>query len=184
MKKTLVVIITVLTLFLTSCNFLIPKNSSNNNNNNNNTNNTNTKGTTVSVQDDLIDYINNGLSPIASLEQQAIDAYQSVSGENYKDDQTMYDAMTKTVIPNYEEFQKKLEALSPQTKEVQDLHAIYINGVNSQMEGFKMVIEALEKSDASIIEQANVKLQAGKAGIDNFKSTMDSMAKQYDVTIK
>lgn len=176
MKLKLIAIITVLALLLTSCNFTFTKKTSGGDSGSK-------TNSTKSVQDDLIAYINEGLMPIADLEKQAVESYQSVSGQNYTDDNTMYEAMTKTVVPNYQQFRDKLVALAPQTKEVKEIHEVYINGVNSQLEGFKMVVEAIEKQDAGIIEQANVKLDAGKAGIDDFKSRINKLAEEYDVTI-
>jgi hypothetical protein len=136
------------------------------------------------VQKDLINYYNNGLAQIGTEEGEAISAYQGATGSNYKDDATLYDVMKNTVVPKYEAFKKKLEALQPKTDEVKELHKIYLDGVDKQYKGFLLVIEALEKQDANIIDQANNILNEGGQIIGNFNTQLDEMLKKHDVVIK
>ena len=49
------------------------------------------------VQKDLINYINNELPKVSTLESEAIAAYESISGDNYSTDSAMYYTIRQTV---------------------------------------------------------------------------------------
>ena len=50
------------------------------------------------VQEDLLDYINNKLTPLVETEEQIINRYDSVIGENYTSDEVTYKVLTEEVI--------------------------------------------------------------------------------------
>ena len=52
-----------------------------------------------SVQQDLLNYINVELTKVTPLETEAMEYYESVTGENYKDDLTTYNVLKDKVIP-------------------------------------------------------------------------------------
>ena len=91
------------------------------------------------VQKDLLNYVNTELPKVASLETEAVDAYASVSGENYSTDSAMYYTIKQTVLPKYEEFNTKLNTIQPSTPEVKAMHQEYINAAGDQMEAFKLI---------------------------------------------
>ena len=97
---------------------------------------------------DLTNYLNQGVLNIAELEEKSLARYASVTGTNYKNDQTAYEALRDYVIPLYKRFIRGLRALQPETEEVRDLNRIYIDGAESLLEGFKLVMLAIEKQDS------------------------------------
>lgn len=72
------------------------------------------------VQDDLLNYINKEIEVVADLENKAVSKYESVTGVNYTNDQTLYDALLDEIIPTYQDFLKKLEDISIETDEVKN----------------------------------------------------------------
>jgi hypothetical protein len=137
-----------------------------------------------SVQDDIMNYVNKETTEAAELEGKAIAAYEGVSGANYQDDQIMYDALVNEVIPNYTEFIEELEAVKIETDELKEIHEIYLNGADLQLQGFVKVVEALEKQDASIVEEANQLLNEGKSMIEDYQKKLDTLAKDHDVELE
>jgi hypothetical protein len=136
------------------------------------------------VQDDILNYVNDELSTARDLEVQAITSYEGVSGANYQDDQTMYDALVNKVIPNYTEFIKELESVTIETEELEEIHALYIAGAKLQYDGFLIVVEALEKQDANLIEEANKLLNEGRETINDYNAKMKELAKEHDVKLE
>jgi hypothetical protein len=116
------------------------------------------------IKDDLLAYINTELPKVAAYEADAIAAYESVSGNNYTDDYTMYDTLTETVIPSYRELVSGIEAITLRlkTKEVRGLNEKYIEAADSQMNGFIILMNALETQDGSLIVQFNERLDKGR----------------------
>lgn len=137
-----------------------------------------------SVQDDIMNYVNEETTAAAELESKAIAAYEGVSGANYQDDQIMYDALVNDVIPNYTEFIDELEAVKIETDELKEIHEIYLKGADLQHQGFVKVVEALEKQDASIVEEANQLLNEGKQLIEDYQKKLDALAKDHDVELE
>ena len=76
---------------------------------------------------DLANYVNHGVLRIAELEQKSLERYASVTGENYKSDREVYDALKDRVIPLYTRFTHELRKIRPETDEVKkpslDLHS-------------------------------------------------------------
>jgi hypothetical protein len=135
------------------------------------------------VQDEILTYVNEDTADAKELEGKAISAYESVSGENYSDDQTMYDALLNDVIPTYTEFIKELESVSIEEEELKEIHEIYIEGANLQLQGFNKIVEALEAQDASIIDEANEILADGRNSIQDYQAKLEEFAKEHDVEI-
>jgi hypothetical protein len=136
------------------------------------------------VQKDLLNYINVEMPKVAGLEGTAIDAYASVSGENYQNDSIMYTVISETVIPNYQEFYNTLTAIKPATDEVANLHKEYVRAAADQMEAFKLIIEALEKQDVDIINRANADLDEARALIKLWRTDLDSACVKNNVVFQ
>ncbi|WP_066249892.1 hypothetical protein [Neobacillus drentensis] len=136
------------------------------------------------VQDDLLNYVNKEMKEVGKLESTAVSAYEGVSGTNYQDDQTMYDALMKDVIPNYSEFVKELESVKIKTDEVREIHEIYIEGANIQMNAFAKIKQALENQDADLIQEANDMLADARSHIREYQTKLNKLAKEHDVDIK
>lgn len=136
------------------------------------------------VQEDLINYINVEMDKVADLESTAIEAYASVSGENYQSDSLMYVVISETVVPNYEEFYNTLAGIKPTTDEVATLHQEYVQAAADQLEAFKLILEAIEKQDASIIDQANEDLDEARALLRLWRTDLDSACAKHNVVFE
>lgn len=136
------------------------------------------------VQQDLLTYVNDGITQISALESEAIEAYASVSGPNYDSDSVMYAVIQTTVIPKYEEFYSKLKAIQPSTAEVKKMHEEYITAAADQLEAFRLILEAIEKQDAAIIERANEDLDKARAMLNQWRKDLDEECKEHGVTIE
>ncbi|CAG9620167.1 hypothetical protein [Sutcliffiella rhizosphaerae] len=133
------------------------------------------------IKEDLMSYVNVELLEISSIEREAIDSYSSVSGENYTDDWTMYETMDTISIPTYESFVVKLESIRPQTKELREIHEIYIEGSNAQLQGFKMIRVALKLQSHDKVFEANELLDKGRTKIRQFQTELEDLMEAYNV---
>ncbi|MFI8577801.1 hypothetical protein ACIGEL_19100 [Rossellomorea aquimaris] len=135
------------------------------------------------VQDDLLNYINEEMKPLAVLEEEAIAEYDSVTGNNYVDDMTTYIHIEEFVVPMYRDFIEQLEAVNPETSEVQELHESYIEAVNIQNNAMLKLLAAIEQQDYDMVADANEMLAEGRAGIRSFKSELERLAEEHNVEI-
>jgi len=132
---------------------------------------------------DLLNYINNELPKVSQLESDAIDAYRSVSGNNYTGDSVMYFKVKDVVLPKYTEFNTKLQTIVPATEELKKIHGEYVEAAKDQLEAFNFIADALIKQNADEIQKANVDLEKGVALIDGWKKDMLELCKKHNVTI-
>ena len=136
---------------------------------------------TDKVATDLTNYVNQGVLNIAELEEKSLARYASETGSNYKDDQTTLEALRDYVIPLYRRFIRGLRALQPETQEVKELNRIYIDGADSLLEGFKLVMLAIEKQDASLIRPANEYLEKGRLENERWRNELVALAGKHGV---
>jgi len=99
---------------------------------------------------------------LAQDEADILKRWNSVSGANFVNDGYMYQALDTYIIDNYDQFVAKLEKIQPQTKQVQDLHALYVQGAKQQLEAFQMMKDGLEKKNKDIMNNAFKIMTAGR----------------------
>jgi hypothetical protein len=136
---------------------------------------------TDKVAMDLTNYLNQGVLNVAELEEKSLAHYASVTGSNYKNDQTTYEALRDYVIPLYRRFIRGLRALQPETQEVRDLNRIYIDGADSLLEGFKLILLAIETQDSSLIRPANEYLEKGRLENERWRKELIALAGKHGV---
>lgn len=136
---------------------------------------------TDKVAIDLTNYLNQGVLNIAELEQKSLAHYASVTGSRYKNDQTLYETLRDYVIPLYKRFIRGLRAIQPETEEVRDLNRIYIDGAESLLEGFKLLLIAIETQDGSLIRPANECIQKGRIENERWRKELIALAGKHDV---
>lgn len=133
------------------------------------------------VQEDLLNYVNEEMTDAFELEALAVGAYDQVSGINYTDDYTMYDTISLTVIPNYNEFIKELNQVKIETEELRDIHEIYIEAADIQFNAFVKILSALETQEIALVEEANSMLEEARSLIREYLDAIDTLAKEHDV---
>ncbi len=139
----------------------------------------------TNVQNELLRYINQDLADVAGLEKEALDAYASVTGENFTDDVAMYETMTNTVLPVYATMTSKLEVISASldTNEIEALNAIYIAAAKIQFNGFNMITEGVKKGDTNMVLLANKKLDRARRLISEWRIELQELCEQYGVKL-
>lgn len=135
------------------------------------------------VQEDLLTYVNKDMKPLASLEDKAIKDYESVTGSNYKDDDTTYNKLKDVIIPEYNDFVDKVEAIKVNDSDISKVHEEYIQAANEQQSAFVTILDALEKQDTGEIAQANDKLAKGRQGMRQYEQDLSKLAKDHNVTL-
>ncbi|MCM3568597.1 hypothetical protein [Neobacillus mesonae] len=136
------------------------------------------------IQDDLVNYINNEMKDAAEYEKTAVSAYESVTGANFVDDQTLYDTLMNDVIPNYNSLIKELDKAKIETDELREIHEIYIEGADIQYNAFAKIKQALEEQDANLIQEANEMLADARKHIREYQTKLEKLAKEHDVKLE
>lgn len=133
------------------------------------------------VQDDLLDYINNDTTEMNKLDAKVYDLYEKA--RNSEDDYSMYTILTNEVIPESQKLIDEAEGLVIETKEVKEVHEVYLDAINKQNQAFTLMLSALENQDYTVITQANEKLDEARKLMRDYESAIKELAKEYDVEI-
>ena len=135
------------------------------------------------VRKDLINYLNVEVGPLKALETEAVDAWNANTGNNYKDDPTLYSALNETIIPKFAEFTTKLEMIKPKTPEVQKIHDILLEAAKLRNEGFKICKEAIDKQDPDLMNTSNKKLASGEAKVQEYLTAAKELGEKHNVNV-
>ena len=133
------------------------------------------------VQIDLINYFNVEIEPLKALEAEVLDAWNANTGDNYKDDQTLYSALNETIIPKFGEFISKLEAIKPETPEVQKIHDILLEAARLENESFTICKEAIDKQDPDLMKTSTEKLASAEAKNQEYITASNELKKKHNV---
>ncbi|MED1467616.1 hypothetical protein [Bacillus salipaludis] len=136
------------------------------------------------VKGDLQNYVNKQTKPLAKKEKEVINLYESVTGANYTNDKTTYNTMVQEVIPKYRDYIAEVESIRPKTKEVRDIHEIYLKAVNLQNSAFIMIVSAIEEQDLNKINEANNKLTEARKLMREYQNALKELAKKHDLTFE
>ena len=130
---------------------------------------------------DIVTYVNQGIIAIAELEQRSLESYASVTGENATTDKRLFETLRDFIVPTYKRFVIGLKNIPVENQEVREVHAIYIKAAESTLEGFQTIMIGSENSDETVIRQGNKKLEEGRAGIDRWRSELDTLYNKHGV---
>jgi hypothetical protein len=136
------------------------------------------------VQDDLLDYVNEKMPALGKEEMKIVGKYEDVTGSNYKDDQTQYDALKVEIIPAYNEYIEDLESVKIETNELRKIHEDYIEAANIQASAFLTIVTALENQDSGLINEANQKLNTARKMMRDYQNDVEKLAKKHDVKLE
>lgn len=133
------------------------------------------------LQESFTTYVNEDLSRIGELEEEAIGTLNSVSGANYTDDPTFARALEEDIIPPYEEAIQLLKEIELESEEIRSLHETYIEGAELQLEAFHQALEALETQNMEMMEQSNEMLTKGSEKIGEYTTGMKELAEENNI---
>jgi hypothetical protein len=133
------------------------------------------------VQVDLMDYLNNKIAKISSIEGKAMAAYDSIRRD--VSTQASLDILANNVIPAYKNLTEEIRAIRPNTEELNIIHNLSIEGITLRYEAFKEMEIAVRNRNISQFHEANEKIKQGLAKIDQYKDALSASCRKHNVVI-
>lgn len=138
-------------------------------------------------QDELLDYLNgDARKEVTELEKKTKESYASVTGDNYKDDQTTLDELSKNTADLAKQTVEKATSLGKdlEGEKLKEVHQLYVDSLKDLQSGIDQFIQALESGDADKMTQVNESLD--KANEESKKTTeeLKKLAKELDVEVE
>ena len=87
--------------------------------------------------------------------------------------------MESQVIPAYERFSALADGIEPRTGPVRELHALYRRAATLRLQGFRMILLAIDTQDHDLVRQANRMLEEARQLIARWQERLDDMAGRY-----
>ncbi|HEY3306905.1 MAG TPA: hypothetical protein VGJ93_00475 [Desulfuromonadaceae bacterium] len=134
------------------------------------------------VKKDIISYSKTVIPIINNFDDVIGKKLDEVSKEK---DKNVFMKKTKgELLPILKDFREKVVAVKPASKELQDVHNLYVDMVNTTESGMKLLVESLEKQDHSIYKVAMDKINAGQDMENKYKSAFKELATKHGVVLE
>ena len=136
-------------------------------------------------QQELIDYINNGISELSALESSMLNSYNSVSTDNYTDDETMYNEIKNNTIVYARDLQSKAFEIAAgiKSEKVKDLHDLYIDFASGYFSAMGYLLTGLENSDREYVLKCNECITEANKAVSQFREDIVSLMEELNVEI-
>ncbi|MBT2645668.1 hypothetical protein J7E52_02845 [Bacillus sp. ISL-34] len=132
-------------------------------------------------QKEIVNFINKDIQEIVSYETEANQVLATVSGENYHNDEELYEVLANKVIPTYKKALSKAKSLVVEVEELKPLKAKIEEATGIYYEALMLEKEGLEKKDTELINQSNAKGQEYKNVITEYHVEMKNLAQEYNI---
>lgn len=134
------------------------------------------------VKDDLYTYLEQ-MEEIQALQQQAINEYNSYVNDSESDSQELYAALNDSIIPTYETYIEQLNAVAPETEEVQNVKAICVDGANKQLEALNKVLKAIEACDTNMLLEADALIADSESIFADYENQLSTLASGHEISL-
>ncbi len=133
------------------------------------------------VADDMIDYVNNQMKPLAELQSKVAKEFSTATEDENATNEMISAKLKDGIIPVCDELIKKTKAVVPKTEEVSKIHSKYTELVTKQREAMALFLEAFQKNDESLMNTAGEKMeQVGKLSTE-YSADVEALKKEHDI---
>ena len=129
----------------------------------------------------VVVYVNQHILSIAPIEARALNRYAAVTGERFESDEVLSQALEEEVIPTYERFYESLREVPIQDPEIGPVHTHYVRSAGLLLEGFRMMLLALEKDDSRLMSAANAKIEQGRLEGERWRAQLQALFEKHGV---
>ena len=92
-------------------------------------------------------------------------------------------ALRNEIMPNLRELIGKAGKIAPRHRELRDTHEIYVSALNAELQGFILMLSALEKKDRGILIRANEKLDEAAKEMRDYWFELDEYARSIGLGV-
>ncbi len=137
-------------------------------------------------QDAILKYVNEDLASILELETKFIESYESVSGENYTDDATMYTELVNNTSIYARDLSNAVTNLADSITDADLLaiHKLYMEATTKNSAAITTMISALENADYAQVSTANELLGEASSLLVDYRTKLTALAEENGVTFE
>lgn len=113
-------------------------------------------------------------------EEDLLGRYDSVTGNNYTDDEALYTEFTE-LIPDYRDFLAELEEKRYPPGDVRGLHDLFTAAHNKQYSAMTQLAAAVEQFDTTLATDANERLIAARRDFRDFEDELERLLEEHQL---
>ncbi len=134
---------------------------------------------------ELLSYVNDDLAELEEYEAAVIDSFNSVSGDNYTDDATMYEELSTNTMSALEDWEAKIIEVQEGLKDskILEVHALYSSYATKWRNSIVTMMDALETGDIAKATSANDMMDEANKIAAEFRTKLDELGEEYNVEI-
>lgn len=137
----------------------------------------------VTVQEDLVEFINDELPGIAENKDNALSIYNSYFTGDSIDNDALVTDLKNNAIPSMETYISELNDIEVDTAEVEEIKQLYMMGVQKQYEAMKMVVNAIENEMPDYLVQAEALIVEAQIYMGDYEAKVVEIASNNNITI-
>ena len=118
------------------------------------------------------------LPRIAVYESLVTDKFDSVTGNNYTDDLTLYNALEESILPNTEKWLNAAKNVEISSPELRNIHVTYIDAVDMYYEAMLSFSLGASLQSSSMIDLGNEELEEGSQLMDEYTTEFEAYSKK------
>lgn len=134
------------------------------------------------IKDDIMSYMEK-LPEIQTIESAIKESFNTVVGDNYKDDATLLNEL-EALVPASDELLKATKEIVPATTELAAVHTKYIDGLTSLNGAFVIMADAITNADADMMAQGSDLMKTALTQDTDFDAALIALAKEHNLEIK
>ena len=124
------------------------------------------------------------IKPLGEKEQDIIVSLNNVTGENYTSDQDFYNELESFILPETRSLLEELRGMEPGNEELSQLHSKFVEGWETQQEGFQLYLEGLEEGEEEIVLEGDRIVEEGGQLLQSFNHELNQMAGEHGVELE
>ena len=143
-----------------------------------------TEDTTVSVKEDVVEFVNEELPTIKADHDSAIATYNAYFAEGNQQAIAEYKTtLQDNAIPTMESCISKIEAIEVATDEVTDLKNTYLHSVQKEYEAMKMVVSAIDGENPDYLTQADSLISEAATLMGEYQTKLQTIANEQGIIV-
>ena len=138
-------------------------------------------------QEELLNYVNgDDGKEMYELQKKLIESYGSVTGDNYKDDDTMYQEFEKNTITYANDLNEKATkiASSIEDEKLGAAHEKYLKYTSTMQSALTKFVEALKEQDPEKATAANDLISEANQYSMDYNDELEKLASEYGVELE
>lgn len=138
-------------------------------------------------QDEFVDYVNGAAKKeVKELESKAKDSYASVTGDNYKDDETMLEELRTNTANLAKQTVDKAVALGKtlEGEQLKKVHGMCVDSLKDFQSGVDQLIQAMESGDTDQLTQVNDLLDKANEKGTQYQKELEKLAEELGVELE